>query len=83
MAYKILYTKSSFKDIKKLDSVTKKRIEKGIEKNLKAPLANVRKLTDLRIGNYRWRIGNYRIVFDVHERNIIVLRVRHRKESYK
>ena len=82
MSYKILYTKSAFKDIKKLDSVTRKRIKKEIEKNLKTPISRARKLTDPRIGSYRWRVGNYRIVFDIHGRTIVVLRVRHRKESY-
>ncbi|OGM05400.1 hypothetical protein A2715_04250 [Candidatus Woesebacteria bacterium RIFCSPHIGHO2_01_FULL_39_32] len=83
MAFKIFYTKSAYKDIKKLDSVTKKRLKKGIEKNLTSPLSNARKLTDPKIGSYRWRVGNYRIIFDVHGRNIVVLRVRHRKESYR
>lgn len=83
MSFKILYTKTAFKDIEKLDSVVKKRIKKQIEKNLNAPLSNARKLTDSRMGSYRWRVGNYRIVFDIHARTIVILRVRHRKESYK
>ncbi|OGM21020.1 hypothetical protein A2714_01595 [Candidatus Woesebacteria bacterium RIFCSPHIGHO2_01_FULL_38_9] len=83
MAHKILYTKSACKDIQKLDSVTKKRLKKAIEKHLQAPLANARKLTDPKIGSYRWRVGNYRIIFDIHAKTIVVLRVRHRKESYR
>ncbi|KKQ43245.1 MAG: addiction module antitoxin [Microgenomates group bacterium GW2011_GWC1_37_8] len=83
MSYKILYTKSAYKDIKKLDSVTKKRIKKGIEKYISAPVINARKLTNPRIGSYRWRVGNYRIVFDIDDRTIVVLRIRHRKESYR
>ncbi len=83
MLFKILYTKLAYKDIKKLDSVTKKRLKKRIEKNLPTPLFNARKLTDPRIGTYRWRVGNYQVIFDIEGKTIVVLRVRHRKESYK
>ena len=83
MSFKILYTKSALKDVKKLDPVTKKRLKKGIEASLNTPLARARKLIDSRIGDYRWRIGNYRVIFDVHGKTIVVLRIRHRRESYK
>jgi len=83
MSYRVVYTKSAYKDIKRLDTVVKRRIKKAVEKNLKSPLSTARKLTDFRIGNFRWRIGNYRIIFDIHDEAIVVLRVRHRKESYK
>lgn len=83
MSYKILFTKSAFKDIQKLDRVVKKRIQKAIEKNLEKPLANARQLIDYKIGSYRWRVGNYRIIFDIDDKIVVVLRVRHRRESYK
>jgi len=83
MSHKILYTKSAVRDIKKLDSVAKKKIRKKIEKFSKKPLSNARKLLDPKIGSYRWRAGNYRIVFDIEKSKIIILRVGHRKEIYK
>lgn len=81
--YRPLYTKSAFKDIQKLDSVAKKRIKKKIEKYSQNPIQNAKKLVGSELGNYRWRIGNYRVVFDIKGNNIIVLRVGHRREIYK
>ena len=81
MTYKIFYTKSAYKDIQKLDRVVKKRVKKAIEKNIIASLDIARQLTDPGIGDYRWRLGNYRIIFDIHEKTVVVLRVRHRRES--
>ena len=83
MAFKIVYTRAGARDVKKLDRVAKKKIEKRIETYSKKPLFYARKLLDPRIGTYRWRVGNYRIVFDMDKRNIVILRVRHRREVYK
>ncbi len=33
--------------------------------------------------NVRKRIGDYRIIFDIEDKNIVVLRVGHRREIYK
>ena len=35
------------------------------------------------LGSYRFRVGDYRIIFDIEEKDIIVLRVGHRRELYK
>lgn len=83
MSYKLIYTNTAYKDIKKLDIVAKKRIGKKIEEHSKDPLSTSKKLTNSSIGTYRWRIGNYRVVFDIDNENIVVLRVGHRREIYK
>jgi len=83
MAYTLLYAKTAAKNIQKLDSVAKKRIKKRLEEFTKDPLVHAKKLTDPRIGTYRWRIGNYRVVFDINDQNIVILRVGHRKDIYK
>jgi len=83
MSYKLLYTTTAYKDIKKLDIVAKKRIGKKIEEYSKDPLSTSKRLTNSSIGTYRWRIGNYRIIFDLDDKNIVILRVGHRREIYK
>jgi mRNA interferase RelE/StbE len=83
MPYKILYTKTAFTDIKQLDVVVKKRIKKKIEIFSKDPITYAKKLIHFSIGSYRWRIGDYRIIFDIDGKNIVILRVKHRRESYK
>lgn len=83
MVYTLLYTKSAVDDIHKLDIVAKKRIKKKIVEFAVNPLLYAKKLVHSAIGEYRWRVGNYRIVFDINGKNIVILRVGHRKEIYK
>lgn len=83
MVYKLIYTETAFKDVGKLDAVVKKRIKKKIEEYARSPFKPATKLTDFALGSYRWRVGNYRIVFDVDKEYIIILRIGHRREIYK
>ncbi|WP_456486560.1 type II toxin-antitoxin system RelE family toxin [Candidatus Alkanophaga liquidiphilum] len=36
-----------------------------------------------KIGTYRFRIGDYRIIFDIDDDNMVILRIGHRKSIYK
>lgn len=83
MIYKLLYTKTAFDDIKKLDSVVKKRIKKKLEEYSKNPHSFAKKLINSSIGTYRWRIGNFRVVFDIDQDKIVILKIAHRREIYK
>ena len=45
-------------------------------------VSNIKKLTNFEPA-YRLRIGDYRVLFDIKNDNIVIGRVLHRKESYK
>jgi len=47
------------------------------------PLKYASKLTDPRLGTYRFRIGDYRVIFDLEGEEIVVLRVGHRRDIYR
>ena len=32
---------------------------------------------------YRLRVGDYRVLFEIEEKTIIIYRIRHRREAYK
>jgi len=81
--YKIVYSKNALKDVKKLDSIIKKKIGKTILRYSKNPLHYATKLTSSEIGMYRWRAGNYRIIFDLKGKRIDVLKIGHRRDIYK
>jgi len=81
--YKIIYTKRAAKDISKLDSETKDRIRVSLERYAEAPLRYAKKMVEPAFGTYRFRVGDYRIIFDIEENKIIVLRVGHRREIYR
>lgn len=83
MSYRLVFTENARRDIKKLDRVAQKKLAQKLKTFQSNPLFYAKKLTSPILGQYRWRVGNYRIIFDIHGKNIIVLRVGHRKEIYK
>ena len=72
-------------DIQSLDSVVQKRVAKKLKFYLDQddPIQYAKKLVDSKVGNYRWRIGNFRAVFDIDGNVIKLLRIQHRKDVYK
>jgi mRNA interferase RelE/StbE len=83
LTYKLVYTQRAIKDIRKLEQISKKRIGRALVRYEEDPLKYAEKLIDPRLGTYRFRIGDYRVVFDLEGNEIIVLRVGHRKDIYK
>ena len=83
MNYQLLYTHRAIKDIAGLSTDIKKRIVKTLLRYQDNPLHYAEALTDRALGGYRFRIGDYRVIFDMDGSNIVVLRVGHRKEIYK
>ena len=83
MKYELVYTQRAIKDIQKLDAQIKARIGKTLLRYKEAPLDFAERLIDPVIGSYRFRIGDYRVIFDIEGHDIIVLRVGHRREIYK
>ena len=65
MNYKLVYTHRAAKDIEKLDKSIKKRIGKTLLRFKENPLHYAQRLTDSSLGSYRFRIGNYRVIFDL------------------
>jgi mRNA interferase RelE/StbE len=83
MIYRLVYTYRAEKDIKNIDPSVKRQIEKAILKLQGNPLEYSEKLTDPKIGTYRFRTGDYRVIFDIEGRDVVILRIGHRKEIYK
>lgn len=83
MTYRLVYSQRAERDIKKLDAATRERIGRTLLRYEQEPLRHAEKLTDPRLGSYRFRVGEYRIIFDLDRTNIVVLRVGHRREIYK
>ena len=60
-------------------------IKEGIEELANFPnITNIRHLKNHPIADYRLRIGNYRVLFDVdwEKKEIHILKIGHRKEVY-
>jgi len=83
MAYKLAYTQRAIKDISKLSSENKQRIKKALEKYVENPFIYATKMADPSLGMYRFRVGSYRILFDIEDNDIVVLRIGSRDGIYK
>jgi len=83
MKYKLIYTHRAVKDIKRLDPRCKQQLNKALVRYAQDPLEHAKKLTDARLGAYRFRIGDYRVIFDLMGDEIVILRVGHRGNIYK
>ena len=85
MAYKIIFTKRAVKDIDGLDVVVKRQLRKKFLyfEQLDDIKVVAKKLHDVDSGEYRIRVGNYRVIFDLDKHAIVILRVQHRKDVYR
>lgn len=87
MSYTIRTTLRFDKSFKKLDRYTQRIIKSWIEKNLldcENPRVHGKSLTANRSGQWRYRIGDYRLIchIDDHELIILALNVGHRRTVY-
>jgi len=83
LKYRLAYTHRAVRDIRGLEENVKKRIGKALKRYVEEPLKYASKLTDPALGTYRFRIGDYRVVFDIEDEEIVVLRVGHRRDIYR
>lgn len=81
--YQLVYTKRAVQDIDQLDRVVKKRLGKKLLKFAKDPLTFAKKIHDPKLGSYRFRVGDYRVIFDLDGHKIVILRIGHRREIYR
>ena len=83
--FKYEFTSKSLKDLKKLDrQVQIKIIEKLDEICSHSDIRNYAEhLTDYKIGEFRIRIGDYRVIFDLKEETLTILKIGHRKDIYR
>lgn len=73
---------SAKKDLKKIDKKQALKILKYIKNLEKYPhLANIKRLKN-HYPPMRYRIGDYRVLFEVEDSTIIVVNIKHRKEAY-
>ena len=81
--YRILLTKRAVKDLGKLNEDVKLRIKEKFNLLLNDPIGSSKKLSSPLIGTYRLRAGDYRVIFDIDDDKVVILRIGHRKDIYK
>ena len=85
MLYTILYNEQVVKtDIPKLNKKESGNIKKAIEEKLtKHPEMYGKPLRTSLSGFRKLRVGNYRVIFEVSKKNIIIYVIGHRKDVYE
>lgn len=86
--YKVEYTPLAVKQLKKMDRHVSALIIGWIEKNLvdcENPRQYGKGLVANRSGEWRYRIGDYRILADIRDDSLVILviAVGHRREIYE
>ena len=85
--YKVEYSVRAIKEFKKLDKYTRQIIYSWIDKNLvgcEDPRRHGKGLTANRSGQWRDRIGDYRLICEIYDDRMVILAlsVGHRRDIY-
>jgi mRNA interferase RelE/StbE len=80
--FKLEFKPRAIKDLKDFPEQERRRIIGKIESLQSGLSTNVKKLTNF-TPEYRLRVGDYRILFEIEEDRVIIYRVIHRKDAYR
>jgi len=80
-----IFKPNAVRDLKKLPKLIQIRVIKKLDFFIRSedPLSFAESLNNLAFGEFRFRIGDYRVVFDVERKCIIILAIGHRRDIYK
>ena len=84
LTFKLLFDDKVIKDLKKIDPQWQRKILSALTNTLpNNPYAGKKLVGDLS-PYYRLRVGDYRVIYEILEKEIIisVIRIRHRKAVY-
>ena len=81
----VTFARSARKDLEALSAKTQDRILATIERLRAEPRPHGCKKLIGADNSYRIRVGDYRVVYEVYDREvrILIVRVRHRKDAYQ
>jgi mRNA interferase RelE/StbE len=80
--YQIVFKPRAMKDVRRLPVVQKDRVLDKIEAMENDLAGDVKRLTNF-TPEYRLRVGDYRVLFEIASATVVVYRVVHRKDAYK
>jgi len=83
LASKVSYKAAVAGDLKRLDKPTARRILEKLERTLSDnPDAGIPLSGEFR-GLFKYRVGDYRVMYAKTPDGVLVLRIRHRKDAYR
>ncbi|HVT89902.1 MAG TPA: type II toxin-antitoxin system RelE/ParE family toxin [Tepidisphaeraceae bacterium] len=81
MRYRIVIKEEALRDLKKLSPEVSRRILLKIQALENDLAGNVKRLTRF-TPEYRLRVGDWRVLFDIEENSVVVQHVSHRSKAY-
>lgn len=82
MKYDLRFKPRSVKDLKKLPTELRRRLIEKVEEMTDDLVGDVKQLANF-TPEYRLRVGDYRVLFEIEGNIIVVYGVRHRREAYR
>ena len=79
--FKIIWDEKALDELNKLESHISIRILKKIRELSNNASLDIKKLRE--IDGFRLRVGNYRVLFDMNQEIIKILKIGHRKNVYR
>ncbi len=83
MPYNIVYKKSVHRDLKKIKKTEAIKIIDQLEKDLSNKPDSYPVLKGQFTGLRKYRVGDYRVIYAIIEKNVLVLRIEHRRNIYR
>ncbi|MEY3867183.1 MAG: hypothetical protein RLZZ338_1074 [Cyanobacteriota bacterium] len=81
MNYQIEFKPKAIKDLQSLPVEVQSRVLTKIELMQNNLTGDVKRLTNY-APEYRLRVGDYRVLFEIEEDILVIYRVKHRKDAY-
>jgi mRNA interferase RelE/StbE len=80
--YRLVIANRFRQDMRRLDAQTPRRVLEALETLQDHPRQGIR-LTHVDIGQWRIRVGDWRVRYDIEGAQILLYRVRHRRDIYR
>jgi mRNA interferase RelE/StbE len=81
MKYKIEFKPRAAKDLRAIDAIDAHRILTKVRAMENDLAVDIKRLTNFE-PQYRLRVGNYRVLFNIENDLITIYRIKHRREAY-
>ena len=82
--YSYEFKSKALKQLRSLDKQAQRKIIQKLDQISKEEiLYSNKRLIRFKIGSYRLRIGDYRVIYDIDGKMITILLLGHRKDIYK
>jgi mRNA interferase RelE/StbE len=82
LRYDVQFKPRAVRDIERLPSRIQAQLLARIEEMSNDLKGDVKRLTNF-TPEYRLRVGDYRVLFEVEKETIVIYRIRHRREVYR